>query len=57
MHLPTGATFGARPNEKGLKDINSGLVGGLPAPEKDFDPVEVERIAEQLLAERLQLRE
>ena len=57
VHLPTGAIFGAAPNDKGLKYINSGLVGGLPMPTRDFDLAEIERVAKQLLEERLQLRD
>ena len=57
VHLPTGAIFGAAPNEKVLKDINCGLVGGLPVSAKDFDLMEVECVAKQLLAERLQMRD
>ena len=55
VHKPTGATFGARPNESKLSDINSGLAG--EAIGKDFDLKEIERVAEQLLAERLHPRE
>jgi hypothetical protein len=57
VHKPTGATFGARPDEGKPSDINSGLAGGHVAIGKDFDVKEIERVAEQLLAERLHARD
>ena len=57
VHLPTGATFGADPDDKTLKNINSGLVGGMPLADKDYDLRDIEHVAKQLLAERLQRRE
>ena len=55
VHVPTGATFGADPDDKTLKNINIGLVGVMP--NKDFDLKDIEDVAKQLLAERLQRRD
>ena len=55
MHVPTGATFGADPDDKMLKNINIGLVGVMP--NKDYDLKDVEDVAKQLLTERLQRRD
>jgi len=57
VHLPTGATFGSDPDDKTLKYIDSGLAGGMPSPEKDYQLHDIEEVAKQLLAERLQLRD
>ena len=55
VHVPTGATFGADPDDANLKNINVGLVGVMP--DKDYDLKDIEDIAKQLLAERLQRRD
>ena len=55
IHVPTGATFGADPNDKTLKNINIGLVG--VTPHNDYDLKDIEDVAKQLLAERLQRRD
>jgi hypothetical protein len=57
VHVPTGATFGADPDDKALKSINSGLAGGMPFADKDYDLKDIEHVAKQLLAERLQRRD
>jgi hypothetical protein len=57
VHVPTGATFGADPDDKTIKNINSGLAGGMPSADKDYDLKDIEFIAKQLLAERLQRRD
>ena len=57
MHVPTGATFGADPDDKTLKNINSGLAGSMPLVDTDYDLKEIEHVAKQLLAERLQRRD
>jgi hypothetical protein len=55
VHVPTGATFGADPDDKMLKNINIGLVGVMP--NKDYDLKDIEDVAKQLLTERLQRRD
>jgi len=57
VHVPTGATFGADADDKTLKNINIGLVGGMPLADKDYDLKDIEPVAKQLLAERLQRRD
>ena len=56
LHTPTGATFFARPDDGRVMDIDAGLAGDK-ASRKDFDIQDLERVARQLLAERLQARE
>ena len=57
VHIPTGATFGADPDDKIIKNINSGLAGGMPLAHKDYHLKDIEHVAKQLLAERLQRRD
>jgi hypothetical protein len=54
LHTPTGARFGARPGDARLIDIDPGLTGKPIASGAVYDLADVERVALQLLAERLQ---
>ena len=52
--LHTGATFGARPGDARLIDIDPGLTGKPMANGVVYNLTDVEQVAAQLLAERLQ---
>jgi hypothetical protein len=54
LHRPTGATFGARPGDARLIDVDPGLTGKPTANGVVYNLTDVERVAMQLLAERLQ---
>ena len=56
LHMPTGATFVARPDDGRVMDIDAGLAGD-EVSRKDFNLSDLERVARQLLTERLQARE
>jgi hypothetical protein len=53
IHKPTGATFGAHPNDARVRDIDSGLAGKELANGSCYSLADIERVAAQLLAERL----